>query len=106
MASAEEQAMRTIFVGNEARDHSKSHFGHVLGGIHNVYNNISESGNADSYEATMRLRKNENLLHAAREGQVSFLKRSLEEGADIDHSDDIGLTALHYAVIGSSVPAA
>ncbi|KAF7197418.1 putative ankyrin repeat protein [Pseudocercospora fuligena] len=47
-----------------------------------------------------------NLLHAAKDGPLTFLKRSLEEGADIDHSDDVGLTALHYAVIGSSVPAA
>ncbi|KXT02375.1 hypothetical protein AC578_210 [Pseudocercospora eumusae] len=106
MASAEEQAMGTIFFGNEAREHSKAHFGHVLGGIHNVYNTTSEPGAVDSHEAALRLRRNENLLHAAKDGQVTFLKRCLSEGADIDHSDDIGLTALHYAVIGASVPAA
>lgn len=68
-----------------------------LGDVRNNYSYHYSIHKRKSDETLREDERNRVLLTAAAEGQTARLRHLLRMGVDLDHSDELGLTALHHA---------
>ena len=80
------------FEGISAHDGARQHNG-------NNYNSTVNNYIMRQRAAEQVARTNKALLQAASTGQIARVKALIEKGADPEHADEYGLTALHHASV-------
>ncbi|KXT12433.1 hypothetical protein AC579_701 [Pseudocercospora musae] len=85
--------MTTLIQGNTASSHARQHNGNVYNTCHSHYTVSQQEQDGKA------AKQNQSLLEAAAEGQTRRLRRLIELGADAEHADSEGMTALHHAAL-------